>query len=236
MASRACATSARRTSTTWRCARRSTRARSGDRAWRTPATRSASPAATATRTAYKPGLFDGSYQDRHRRRPRSGARRRALHGQVGRRRHQDVRDGRRALRGRCGWRIAVHLRGAQGDGRRGDEARSQGRRARARHRGHQDRGARRRELDRARLVPRRGRREDDGGQGHVSRADAERGRGRRERGEQRRAQGPAAPEGARRGQGDAQRGQDREGRRREDRARHRLPASASTARTRTSSR
>ena len=71
---------------------------------------------------YKPGLFDGSIKTGIAERARPGARRRALHGQARRGRDQDVRDRRRALRGRCGGRVAVHLRRAAGDGRRGERS------------------------------------------------------------------------------------------------------------------
>ncbi len=195
-ASRRSATSARRTSTTWRCAKRSSEGFVIG-----PRMQNAGHAIGITgghcdENGFKPGLMDGNSEDRRRRRPRSDSRGRALSGEVRRRRHQDVRDRRRAVRGRRGRRAAVHLRGDEGARRRSDEARAQSRRARARRRRHQDRRARRRGVDRARLVPRRRGREDDGAARHVSRADAERRRGRREGGEGGSAQGTARRESA----------------------------------------
>ena len=134
---------------------------------------------------FRPGLVDRDSASGIADGPDEIARGGALSGQVRRGRHQDLRDRRRAVRGRRGRRAAVHARRDEGDGGRGHEARTQGRRPRARHRGHQDRGARGRRVDRARLVPRRGRRDADGAARHVSRADDQRRRGRGAVGEER---------------------------------------------------
>ena len=110
-------------------------------------------------------------------------RRGALPGEVRRRRHQGLRDRRRALALRRGRHAAAHA-GRDGRARgRGAPAAQAGGRTRARRRRREGRDPRRHRLDRARVVPRRRGGADDEGARHLFRADAD---GRRIRRRERR--------------------------------------------------